>query len=57
MKIKFWKDRWCDNNSLEEPFLESVSITSTKDALVDEQWEQSGEGGSWDPQFTRQDND
>ena len=50
--MKFWKDRWCDDEFLEEAFLEVFSLTTTKDAWVDQVWEQRGEGG-----FTRQVND
>ena len=43
--MKFWKDRWCDDEFLEEAFLEVFSLTTTKDAWVDQVWEQRGEGG------------
>ena len=48
-RIKFWKNRWCGNLSLEEAFLSLFSIATAKDSWVAKVWEQVGERGWWGP--------
>ena len=48
-RIKFWKNRWCGNLSLEEAFLSLFSISTAKDSWVAKVWEQVGERGWWGP--------
>ena len=31
-RVRFWKDKWCDDTSLRELFLELDSIATSKDA-------------------------
>ena len=54
-RVSFWKDRRNGDESLEEAFLKLFSITSVKDAWVDQLWEQI-KGGCWKPLFIRQNN-
>ena len=37
--VKFWKERWCSDLSLEESFPSLFFIALTKDALVAKAWE------------------
>ncbi|RVW87876.1 putative ribonuclease H protein [Vitis vinifera] len=41
-KVRFWKDRWCGEDSLEEPFPSLYSLASSRDAWVAQLWDQSG---------------
>ena len=43
-KIKFWKDKWDDESSLEKSFLALFSIAVDKDSWIVEMWEWVGEG-------------
>ena len=49
-RVRFWKDKWCDDTSLRELFLELDSIATSKDAWVGDLWDD----GSWSSRFTRQ---
>ena len=55
--VRFWKDRWCGEDSLEEAFPRLYSLASSKDAWVAQLWDQSGNLGYWNPVFTRLNND
>ncbi|RVW90819.1 putative ribonuclease H protein [Vitis vinifera] len=56
-KVKFWKDLWCENQSLEEAFPTLFNLSVNKDSWVAEAWEEDGVGGSWAPRFNRHLND
>ena len=55
--MKFWKDLWCENQSLEEAFPILFNLSVNKEGLVAEAWEEDGAGGSWGPRFNRHLND
>ena len=42
-RVKFSKDRWCGNSSLEESLSTLFSIANDKDSWVAKVWEQIGE--------------
>ena len=44
--VKFWKDLWCGDQTLEEPFLNLSSFATNKDGWVVEAWEEVVGGGS-----------
>ena len=56
-RVKFWKDLWCENQSLEEAFPTLFNLSVNKDSWVAEAWEEDGVGGSWAPRFNRHLND
>nr|CAN60781.1 hypothetical protein VITISV_022451 [Vitis vinifera] len=56
-RVKFWKDLWCENQSLEEAFPTLFNLSINKDSWVAEAWEEDGVGGSWAPRFNRHLND
>ena len=56
-RVKFWKDLWCENQSLEEAFPTLFNLSVNKDSWVAEAWEEGGVGGSWAPRFNRHLND
>ncbi|RVW99827.1 putative ribonuclease H protein [Vitis vinifera] len=56
-RVKFWKDLWCENQSLEEAFPILFNLSVNKEGLVAEAWEEDGAGGSWGPRFNRHLND
>ncbi|RVW69835.1 putative ribonuclease H protein [Vitis vinifera] len=56
-RVKFWKDLWCENQSLEEAFPTLFNLSINKDRWVAEAWEEDGVGGSWAPRFNRHLND
>ena len=55
--VRFWKDRWCGEDSLEEAFPRLYYLASSKDAWVAQLWDRSGNLGYWNPVFTRLNND
>ena len=55
-KVRFWKDRWCGDNSLYNYFPSLFSISLAKEAWVEDMWSHFG-GGVWVPRFSRQLND
>ncbi|RVW18195.1 Transposon TX1 uncharacterized 149 kDa protein [Vitis vinifera] len=56
-RVKFWKDLWCENQSLEEAFPTLFNLSINKDRWVAEAWEEDRVGGSWAPRFNRHLND
>ncbi|RVW81059.1 hypothetical protein CK203_045380 [Vitis vinifera] len=56
-RVKFWKDLWCENQSLEEAFPILFNLSVNKEGLVAEAWREDGAGGSWGPRFNRHLND
>ncbi|RVW38638.1 LINE-1 reverse transcriptase-like [Vitis vinifera] len=52
-RVKFWKDLWCENQSLEEAFPTLFNLSINKDSWVVEAWEEDGVGESWAPRFNR----
>ena len=46
-KVKFWKDLWCGNQSLEEVFPILFNLSVNKEGWVAEAWEEDGVRGSW----------
>ena len=52
-RAKFWKDLWCENQTLEEAFPNLFSCVANKNGWMAEAWEEDGEGGSWSPCFSR----
>ncbi|RVW96497.1 LINE-1 retrotransposable element ORF2 protein [Vitis vinifera] len=56
-RVKFWKDLWRGNQSLEEacPMLFNLSVN--KEGWVAEAWEEDEGGGSWGLRFNRHLND
>ncbi|KAJ9708014.1 hypothetical protein PVL29_000195 [Vitis rotundifolia] len=56
-RVKFWKDLWCENHSLEEAFPTLFNLSINKESWVAEAWEEDGVGGSWGPRFNRHLND
>ena len=55
--MKFWKDLWCENQSLEDAFPILFNLTVNKEGWVAEAWEEDGVGGSWGLRFNRHLND
>ncbi|RVW54709.1 NADH dehydrogenase [ubiquinone] flavoprotein 2, mitochondrial [Vitis vinifera] len=56
-RLKFWKDLWCGNQSLEEAFLILFNLSINKEGWVAEAWEEDEVGGSWGLRFNRHLND
>ena len=56
-RVKFWKDLWCENQSLEEAFPFLFNLSVNKEGWVAEAWEENEVGGSWGLRFTRHLND
>ena len=44
-RVKFWKDLWCENQSLEEAFPTLFNLSVNKDSWVAEAREEDGVGG------------
>ena len=44
-RVKFWKDLWCGNQSLEYAFPNLFNLAVNKDGWVVEAWEEDGVGG------------
>ncbi|KAJ9693622.1 hypothetical protein PVL29_009537 [Vitis rotundifolia] len=57
IRVKFWKDLWCENHSLEEAFPTLFNLSVNKESWFVEAWEEGGVGGSWGPRFNRHLND
>ena len=57
IRVKFWKDLWCENQSLEEAFPILFNLSVNKEGQVAEAWEEDGVGGSWGLCFNRHLND
>ncbi|RVW67639.1 putative ribonuclease H protein [Vitis vinifera] len=56
-RVKFWKDLWCGNQSLEEAFPILFNLSVNKEGWVAEAWEEDEGGGSWGLRFNRHLND
>ena len=56
-RVRFWKDRGCGEDYLEEAFPSLYSLASSRDAWVAQLWDQFGNLGHWNPIFTRLNND
>ncbi|RVX04514.1 hypothetical protein CK203_023399 [Vitis vinifera] len=48
-KGKFWKDKWCGNFALCNPFPSLFAFATFKEAWLVELWDSSGEEGVWEP--------
>ena len=48
-RVKFWKDLWCEDQSLKEAFLNLFLLVVNKDGWVLEAWEEGGDLGFWNP--------
>ena len=55
--MKFWKDLWCENHSLEEAFPFLFNLSVNKEGWVVEAWEENEVGGGWGLRFNRHLND
>ena len=51
--MKFWKDLWYENQSLEEVFPTLFNLYINKESWVAEAWEEDRVGSSWGPRFIR----
>ncbi|RVW72345.1 putative mitochondrial protein [Vitis vinifera] len=56
-RVRFWKDRWCGEDSLDVAFPRLYNLAFSKDVWVAQLWDQSGNLGCWNPVFTRLNND
>ena len=56
-RVKFWKDLWCENQSLEEAFPFLFNLSVNKEGWVAEAWEENEVGSSWGLRFNRHLND
>ena len=56
-RVKFWKDLWCENQSLEDAFPNLFNLAVNKEGWVAEDWEEDGVRGSWGLRFNRHLND
>nr|CAN70181.1 hypothetical protein VITISV_000006 [Vitis vinifera] len=56
-RVKFWKDIWCENQSLEEAFPTLFNLSVNKEGWIAEAWQEDGVGGSWGLRFNRHLND
>ena len=55
--MKFWKDLWYENQSLEDAFPILFNLSINKEGWVAEAWEEDGVGSSWGLRFNRHLND
>ena len=55
--MKFWKDLWYENQSLEDAFPILFNLSINKEGWVVEAWEEDGVGSSWGLRFNRHLND
>ena len=56
-RVRFWKDKWCGNNTLRDAFPSLFALAVSKDAWVADCWDSLGEEGGWNPRFSRSFND
>ena len=52
-KVKFWKDLWCEDQTLKDDFPNLFWLAVNKDVWVFDAWEEGREVGSWNPLFSR----
>ena len=52
-RVKFWRDRWCGEESLRVAFPTLFAIAASKEAWVEEVWDGSLEEGCWALRFLR----
>ena len=52
-KVKFWKDLWCEDQTLKDVFPNLFRLVVNKDEWVFDAWEEGGEVGSSNPLFSR----
>ena len=52
-RVKFWKDKWCDDTPLCHSSPSLIAISSSKEAWVRDICREVGFGGHWDPIFFR----
>lgn len=52
-KVQFWKDLWCEDQTLEEVFPNVFSFIYNKEEWVVEAREVDREGGGWSHRFSR----
>ena len=56
-RVRFWKDKWCGVKPLCICFPFLFVVASSKEALVEEVWSHSPEGGCWAPRSSGHFND
>ena len=56
-RVKFWKDLWCEDQTLKDVFPTLFLLVVDKEGWVSDAWEESGELGCWSPRFSRHLND
>ena len=56
-RVRFWKNKWCGNNTLHDSFPSLFALVVSKDAWVVDCWDSLGEEGGWNPRFSRSFND
>ena len=52
-RIKFWKDKWWEDEPLNVSFPSLFPLSNFKEAWVVELWQHSNERGGWNPNFPR----
>ena len=56
-RIKYWKDRWCNDTPLNVAYPSLFTLACAKDAWVGGLWSAELGGGCWNPTFVRSFND
>ncbi|RVW46187.1 Cleavage and polyadenylation specificity factor subunit 1 [Vitis vinifera] len=56
-RVRFWRDKWCDNEPLCDSFPSLFAFSLSKKAWVAKVWNLEGEGRGWTPRFSRLFND
>ena len=56
-RVRFWKDKWCGNNTHHDYLPSLFALAVSKDAWVADFWDSLGEEGGWNPCFSRSFND
>ena len=53
--VKFWKDKWCGDNSLSVSFPSLFALADSKEGWVEDVWNPSIEkvGWGWNPYFSK----
>ena len=55
--VKFWKDLWCEDQTLKDDFPNLFLLAVNKEEWVFDAWKESREVDSWNPLFSRHFND